>query len=71
MDFRKYTEEIEEAVQDIPIGSMRNRARKVIKHLLTHAQPGNLPFWRLVNEFGFEHDYQPEDAGEPPAGAHW
>lgn len=66
MNPANYSEQIEEAVKHLPMGSMRNRARKVIKHLIKYAQPGNAPFWRLVNEWGFEHDYQPSDAG-----MHW
>lgn len=44
---------------------------KRVRALLKKAQPGNVPWMVLQNEYGFDGDYSPGDHGEPPQGAQW
>lgn len=49
----------------------QGRERLKLHNLMRKAEPGNLQWRILENEYGFDGDYQESDAGEPPHGAKW
>lgn len=61
--------EIEQIVFDHPNNPYEHVKRA--RRLLQYAEPGNVPWKILENEYFGPADYQDSDAGEPPQGAQW
>lgn len=65
-----YHDEIERILDERTVGVYeRQNARRHLRRLISKAQPGNIPYRILENDFGFQGDYQEADWGEPPRGA--
>ncbi len=62
-------EDIARIKESHPINTVEHLKR--VRRLLKYAQPGNVPWRILENEYGFDGDYSPGDHGEPPQGAKW
>lgn len=61
MDNSLNEEEVERIRESHPFNTREHLTR--VRRLLQYAEPGNLPWKILENEYGFMPDYQPEDAG--------
>lgn len=69
MSYPLTPEDIERIKSGHPDNFKEHLAR--VRRLLQYAQPGNIPWRILENQYGFSGDYTEGDAGEPPQGAEW
>lgn len=69
MDIQLTDDDVERIRQMYPTNVEAHLRR--VRGLLRKAQPGNVPWRILENEYGFDGDYSPSDHGEPPQGAKW
>lgn len=73
MNVELFTDEIERVIAERPHldAHAKGTLRSMLRRLIARAEPGNMAFQVLVQDYGFQGDYLEGDHGEAPKGANW